>query len=369
MVTIHPSKIRLLLSCPQSGLGDINISEDSDAARLGRAVHEALSFKLDDDFHYGSISENYNVDYHEMMQLVYSGRKLWKEVLEPICPSPYIEYPMYADIESGISLEGTGDIIQLSDDGGSAIIADWKTDRKPGKTDYMPQLYGYAELVFRNFTYVRECKLILLWLRECSYTIETIKYDSRARRMFLEKLEKSIKTDNPYYSPGDHCQYCGRFYTCPGRQEKNKNAISILTSETLPVVPDKLAELIIMKQQIVKALGNFDNYLKETLENAGGFLELSDGRQIAFSERKSSAIDPVTAWEILEKHLEQEHIAKAVKLSLPKLKNAVAEGSERGKKKKAIESFVTELEESGALTYKKYNVIEIKEGKNDTQGE
>src|SRR4030042_5671960 len=160
---IRASKMPLFLTCPQSlkRAPEIPIDSDSEIARLGTAVHEAMAnYVMNNRVDAGELAEKHGVDLKELSILFAFGRQAWEE-LSPYFPTPEVEESMEATLNKVFCLRGRADVFQLATD--AIHIIDWKSGYK--KTNYWPQLLAYGYLAARQYG-VPKAIVTLVWLRD-----------------------------------------------------------------------------------------------------------------------------------------------------------------------------------------------------------
>jgi hypothetical protein len=360
MQILHPSSLPRLFACGQSSRGSLNIDEDSDAARLGSAVHAALARQIQGEIiNLIRIAEEFGVAQEAMTDLAIltaTGMKLWREVIAPWFRVPTAEQTMGINLTADIGLKGTADVIELFPEEHRGVIVDWKTDRKPGRRDYLPQVLGYAYLAMVNNPGITRITVALVWLRDKSITSEVITRSDadELRRVLVAAAEDP----NPQFDIGDQCDYCKRRYECPALAARAQSQAAIILQRPvteLPSDPKSLREMWQMSGVLDRAIKSGREWIKEQirlqLPTLDARIECEGGGSLGFAQKRIREIDPRKGIAVASKYMDDEGLASAVKLSRPALIKAARETAPEGMTKKAREEqFIADLQAAGAET-------------------
>ena len=389
-----PSKLDLVEKCPASyiddGELDINIDKVGAAATVGQAVH-AIAQKIvegevdtvDREFA-TEIAIKYGVeDYVEdVLSLGNAALSAWSgqdgaglngnfdtplcEIshrFEHQCKNPNTKRNAKIVISGRTDVEETFTIVDGGEERQYTIALDWKTGRKADARSYRAQMISYALLLFAENSSVEEVTIVIVWLRERSYSTITFKREE-VREWFKTFLRRSAFWDGKTFKPGDHCSWCRRFYDCPARAKMLNSIVEsvsgdgessmILSSSGELVDPDALYRAYSQGKVLERMLKDFFAQIKEEAAKRGGIPipGLSGDRGFIIKKRRGNAkIDPIKAWPILKDNFTDDEIAPLVSISKGKIVRAAMDKSPRGAKKKVADSIVWDLVDAGALSY------------------
>lgn len=277
------SALPRIMACPASSQApDIAISGDSEPARLGRAVHEAMTLVVNEGLRappdLTKIAENHGVeDLDELAMLVWFGVRTWQRISRE---TKVLAIEQYLDsLGDQLTLIGTPDIVCEADDG-SLIVVDWKSGYV--ERDYRNQIKGYLWLVSRKAEHdiFKGC---IVWLRTCE--VETFAMTRIQLNEWRDELLKAL--DNDAYSPGAHCEFCPLSHECAAKSALVRSTASELVSLEIGksvLSPKQIGELYPHKILLKRALDAYDEILKMTIREHGP-QPTGDGRILDLTKR------------------------------------------------------------------------------------
>jgi hypothetical protein len=204
---------------------EIPVEVQSPEARLGSAVHACLHRLLNgQEVDPAQAAEQWGVEAAQLEPLFFMGRQLWGQYAD-LLRILYVEEPLWADVEPGLELHGTADIIAHADKepGDPLVIWDWKSGSS--SADYWPQLYGYAFLALKSFPEATAVRVAVAWIRDRLVDIREIGLADLDD--WLGRLDESLRgREAGQYAPSpETCQFCRRRYECSGRQQLVRSSI------------------------------------------------------------------------------------------------------------------------------------------------
>ena len=261
---------------------------------------------------------------------------------------------MGANLTVEHGMVGTADVIEIFTDEHRAVIVDWKTDRQPGRRDYLPQMRAYAWLAMVNNPGIESVTIALIWLRDKSLVSENI---TRAEAdEFKDELVRTLDDPNPQFVVGDHCEYCPRRYNCQALIDRaTANTAIVLAHPTAepPTKPDDIRRLWMGCRDIERAVKAAREYCKEQIRrqipDLNSRVECPGGGSLGLKETHVRTIDPRLGIQVATRYMDDEALATAVKLSRPELIKRARETAPDGMTKKAREEeFIAALQSAGA---------------------
>jgi hypothetical protein len=375
--TIRCSSLDSLFACPQSVLADgaVNIDTAGEAAEIGAAVHTLLATHiatrgLGCDVA-GECARRGIADAEEEVgQLVLAGQRAWDE-LKQYFPQPKPEQFVSCQVTDKYTLAGTCDVLSAA--GKGAIFADWKT----GRVDegYHQQMFGYAYCCW-NMLGRPEAEIagVVVFLRHRYHRI--VKYTPARLREWEADLVRNVLSTPHSYSPGNQCAQCKVYAGCEARRQivagtlhammdppeptaqaahraflaTANQLLSGLTVENKsdPAVARALSELRFRLKLAGQAIENADSMIRQAVQRVGP-IPLENNTELALRDYEQKSLDPLKSLRVIRPHLSDADIAGAMKLSLPKLRDAVGSKHKRGEKKAAIALMEQELDAAGAI--------------------
>jgi hypothetical protein len=353
------SSLPRAMACPQSVAevpGALAIGGDSDASRLGVAVHELLADyvrtdKLPTNERKNEVAVKHGIadPAGDMHFLFWAGVEAWRELRDGFQPDPMVEMAM----EGGCDPKFTGHMDAAKDAGAVVRGLDWKSGRKP--TDYYPQMMGYIVLLFDNFPAAEKAILHTVWLREKMVDTITKTRDESAE---WYKEAASRLTSN-LYCPGEACRFCPRQTECLARTAMVRSTladltdadpqVSILTPETWAAIAPSLTEAWGRVELVESAIDRFKAVVREGVERFGPLTvtDKTELRLVPVNPKKS--LDTMKAWSVVSEQLTDAELADCTTVSLTDVQKIVSDKAARGQKKAAKETLLASLRTAGAV--------------------
>ena len=284
-----PSKSFIWVKCPLATLlnqGDESF--DSDAAIFGSECHELGQRLLEKALNITNYDEEpVSIEelkkklthYNEDMQTIADGYceavvNLYDYYKKKTGEQPLLYLETYLTMDFDESAGGTLDMgLYSSDEGGTIVIEDLKTGRKPvyaydhenGHINTQLGLYAiyFYESVIKGLYPVKNVKLIIHQpvinnINEYSLTLEELlKFKEE---VILPAVEKA-KVKNLEACPGNHCCYCAGRHVCVAYNESN-----LAIGESISKSPDSFSDKEI--EEILPKLDAFLKYAEDLKEYA-----------------------------------------------------------------------------------------------------
>jgi hypothetical protein len=329
----------------------VSITSSHEAATAGTAAHEAMRAVvsgLDPDL--DELARRHGVDRDELGRLVWYGRKIWTE-LAPSFPDPETEVTV-----TGGSLTGHVDLLSLYRSDPTLVLCDraagidWKSGRKD--SDYFHQVAGYAYCVLSEHSEVDEITFSVAWLRDCE--VETYVFTRVQLEAWRAGLVNAMDSPDDFRT-GPQCECCPRSTNCPALMAVVRRDVEMFSAEEPGALldgatPDQLIAVLRRAKSVAKFAEGAEKLIRERVR-ASGPLVGSDGTKIALVEEPGArVIDTALAWPVLQERLTDDEIAKAVKVSITKAQDAVAEKAPPRGKGAAKKELSEALDAAGAVT-------------------
>jgi len=349
MKRIHCSSLPRVLSCPASlRAAEVHIDAgDSDASRIGSAVHAALA-------HYvlggevpdlDALSLKFGVERAQVAPLFFIGRRILADY-EDAFTVDAVEVKAEDRIAPDIMIVGTGDIVGTTD-AGELLIWDWKSGVPTA--DHRAQLLGYAWL-WREKAKTGSAKLAICYLRDQSVEITDINMDEGLEE-FERMVADAVAHPDTYNPTWENCRFCGRQSDCPARRQLIRSAVldMAVSDKIEALAPADLAALYPKVKLLEQALTHYHATLRNVVTVNGPQLT-GDGRELRFQDRHRVEILLEPAWPVLlEQFGNVEVFTDALSVSRPALCDLVRGGVGRGQKGAAVDEFMLKLSQAGAL--------------------
>lgn len=328
--------------CPSSLEEAVHpISEHTDAADLGTALHKALEELIAGHVvDLKAIALAHHIDHGELADLYGYGAKAWLEIKEVFGEDGAVcEQDLSVDIGDGIVLTGHPDLVIAE------AIIDWKSGRVRYDTRW--QMEGYGRLTGKKYAYAA-------WLRER----DTDEFELMSAEDFDKSIKKQVSQIGKVYCPGDHCGLCLRKLECDARNIQMKQTVALFKAKPTSgmITKEDLVKAYPFYRQVQAAMKVYWDCLKSVVD-AEGSLDIGDGKELIKLNLSKESIDPRFGWDILSKHLTDEEMAKCVNVSKGTLEEVVKAKTERGKKEKAFAEVMGELRAAGAVSREPYHIM------------
>ena len=330
--------------CPQSRhKPEIEISNDSEPARLGSAAHKALAtFLRDERPDFEQIRNDFLLpDTNDLRFLFFTGKDAWDVLKEEYGTSVLCIERKINGVFGEIEFTGSADIIGESDGGKTLDIIDWKTGRV--ERNYNPQLklYGYMYNVMNNMQY-EKIRTFTVELREKE--IDMQEYSVADLQEFITEVEEVAYSDK--YNIGSWCGFCPRSTECEARAKSVQSLALAITGNNMPALtPETIAKYYGKVKDIMSFCERFREEGAEIIAKSGP-VPLEDGTILGLSTKKDSSIDTDKARELFGDSVALE----AAKLTKGKLMMVLTKDADN--KAQAKRDALALLEDAGAIEYK-----------------
>lgn len=368
--TVRCSALPRILSCPASARTPrVLVDQDSEAARLGTAVHERLYRQCVKGTHSPDafepklvIQNRYRLSdeaMDEYIWLVTRGREIWEQVggafdADSLCGELTMERDYAGE---GIRLSGHADVVGTVNKGQMLIVLDWKT----GRLDhvYRNQLVGYMALARHIFKRATSFKIVTAWVRYGNYDTTEISLDE------IMDLEAALdllpsKSRREYNPTPENCQWCPRWQTCAARRDYIKNAVATFGDAQGAGLdtPQKLAELWPMVSMLSKSIDQYKDAVKTAIKTHGP-LTLKIGDELRIKEQDQQKIELTTASAEILQQAGVDLYGLSLTLSKTPVLAAVAKAAGRGNGKNAKEAVLEKLDAAGAIRHSTVEKLEV----------
>jgi hypothetical protein len=352
LFTVRASQAPLAVQCGQSQRGELQVAEPDSTAALGSATHHILARWIGsgDWLQPDQVAALYGCDQEELAYLAEAGRSVWQR-LRQFYPAPLVEQRLSAELSDSLTLTGTIDVASMLPNG--VRVLDWKTGRI--HRDYRAQLLAYASLATRAFG-VDRAAVSIIYLRDADPREEWT-LTRKDLEEFEARLVASLTSET--YNIGDHCAFCLRAHSCPGRRALVSGAVGSLVGAAEPlsavIAGGRLGDLLDVCRAVETAAVRIRGELKEMAKN--GPIR-SNGTTVSLTQRERRSVDVKAGWGVLREWLGDD-LAGALAISLPDAQRVVAERTTRGSKGARKAAFAAALDEAGAIRRQTYDVLEI----------
>ena len=371
------SGMDLEMICAESSRIDgVRVSEPNETANEGTCLHEIMACRLSldrvDEQAETLIAEQYGLELTDIGWMAGVAWKLWNEgdlacglqALQTYFLDKEVEAPLSARLSDEFKISCTADLLSRK----QLIALDWKFGHKDRPNFHQAASECYALMQGAGeITADRPIMFITVWARLGRY--EIMQFTRADLDRWAETVLRNWKNGKGVFRPGEHCSYCSRQETCPGRAAQLESAVTALAPVITMAIEGQEIHLPMPHEQLyavdqtAKRIIAACEVIRKTVNSriwAEGAVDLGGGRAWGFVEQNAPAeISPLKAWPILQRYLKDEHIAKAMRLSKPKLLAAVRAYAPAGQKKILADALVSDLESVGAITQKKHGQLKI----------
>jgi len=389
--SIWPSGLAIIDACPGAAWGDndpVVVKSTGLPATIGSCVHKIGQDIVEQKLTSVPDLEPYLLEYDIeksrddvffpslFLSQAWSGYKgepgLSQYFPSPICEKKLEHTILAMDPATGrtyrFRFAGKADVLAFSAPTAtemptSAALIDWKSGDRDKAIAPLQQMWATAFIVAAKFKTIRTVKVSFVWLRDRN--VVTVEFTRDELRDFMLRFIKyKAFWDGRNYEKGDHCLYCPRLATCPGRMQLISSIASGLSSAEgapLSIITDEhgnlrstdvIARAIKQGRFLQKVLYSFfDELAVQLYESGAQAIEGEDGSWIGVTERAGkTSIAMEKAWPILVEMFSEEQVRAMSACSKSTLQKAVYESTEYGQKKAAMESLIGQLDEAGAVT-------------------
>lgn len=358
MKKVRSSSAPLLMICPQSDRGELDIDVDNDMGRMGDACHEAMaewvrSTTMPDierlcQVHRIEGSEK------ELAMLCGYGRAAWAELSDKF-PAPVVEQALEAKLSDELILTGHSDLYSLQSD--HVRVLDWKSGRV--RTNFYHQMASYGVLTTRSLG-VTSAKVTTVWLRYGEHETHNVQPHQLDRT--IDDLHSAIKSET--YSTGDHCCNCKRFGECKAQRQLVHGALGMVGELGEGYSPrDNAGKLHIAFGGLKSAQRAYERLrvsIRSDIERNNDEPILVQGGEFSLIPKcRKKLVDPRIWGPIATEYITQDQLADCMGKGLTALKTAVGANAERGQKGKRIAELIEKLESAGCIDENHYTELSL----------
>jgi len=356
--------------CPESARPPkLPIAEESAAARLGTAVHEALRQLAErgaiDWASVPEIATRHRVGEGDVRTLCALAAKMWP-TLAPSFPDALTEVPFETTFigRNGTRIRLTGHADLMSIRGTVARIGDFKTGRVD--IDHAQQMRAYAALALLENTELTEVTVTVIWIRDGeieNYTMRADELSSWTRGL----IERVAETDGAYH-PGRHCTFCPRSHECEAATALVRRDVAAISSreivaraeaELSTMAPADIIELHRKADMVKRYAYRVDDAIKAHVVAHGDVI--ANGVRLTVDTIQKRELDPVTAWPVLEAAgFTDRDFANCMDLKISKVERTIAERVGRGSGAAAVRDIAAKLDEAGAVSVRESHMLKEK---------
>lgn len=370
---IHCSELPRIMECSASIIKpELRVDGNNDDARLGTAVHSALSIMVrGGSTDLDHLAKVHLVDVDSLRILYFAGMRVWESEFKATHAVIATEVNRRTMLQCGddyeVQLMGSADVecrIPNADEPSLAII-DWKT----GSTvrDASAQVKGYALMTSAEYPAHRvQCHTVYLRGDASSNNdpiIETVTITpDDARAQIVDGLSRAFRNQNRFSPSYESCAYCPRQINCAGRTALVHQAINNLNAAETKMdkmTPLELAALYPQAKLLEKVLEHFHATLRNAVAVAGS-IATPDGKTLTIQQCERSEIDLTEGWKTLvDQFGTVRAFLPALKVSKSDLCDMVKSSAGRGEKGKAVDAFIEKLAAAGAIRKSTYTALAV----------
>ena len=357
------------MGCPASAQRpDIAIDTSEESADIGRAVHEALAWLIEEDAHrpvsganeadlFG-ISAKHGAPDGDVKMLAWAGWKMWKQIDESLTDIQ-LEQSMEVTSKRGYRLTGTADVMALmSGRPDTLVIFDWKSGRR--ESNPFDQLKGYALMGSMLRPAISRAIVSVGWLR--TGMIESHSFSLDDMTAFDIELSEALTSSSPVFKPSaETCLFCPRKADCPGRRQIVASAgldMAAASGESAnAMTPAALGALWPRSRMLKKVLEDYEDAVRIAVMDAGGRMDCDCGT-LAFVESSRSTI----FWnqDVLAPYIAPEVMQRLrPTIGNGQLKDAIGESAPNGLKGKRIKEALGALDAAGCIEEKTFPKLQF----------
>jgi hypothetical protein len=338
-MNLRCSSLPLFMKCAASLRGDVNVSEWFPETVLGTAAHDAAARMVAGTVvDLEAIATLHGVDQGELGGLFVAASRAWKSLRpqDGQGATTHAEIPMSMMV-GDIMITGQADVVVDYGPGDAVRVIDWKSGRRDA--DHREQIMGYCALALEAYPQADGAMGTISWLR----TQEHETYSMNRRDLVAWKERLAVQVRDTSFKVGNHCQYCPRKHTCPGREDMQRGALAVVMGTRAALLremtPAKQLEIYRQAKQITNIAYDVINEVKAIVGESGP-IEGTD-TTLALVEESRRTIDALKAWPIMQRYLTDAQIAEAITIQVTALTGAAG-----GARKQLFD----ELETAGAIT-------------------
>lgn len=349
------SSLPLLAACPAAAQSDgWIVDRPSEAADLGTAVHDLLAARISGRlWNIEAAARRHQVDHSELERLFWWGWRSWSELLAPHFPDPQTEMAVSWLSPNGVLLTGHIDVASLL--ATEVRVCDHKSGR--AYVDPWHQVRGYCWLLMQHKLEAEHAYGAYIRVRDEESFAERFSREELAA--WWERVEDGLLNRQHVYNPGARCSHCVRRLACPAKPAFVERSIAEVAAfgDVAPMMLGAVYDAIKVAENACDAAREA---LKVMAKEAGGELDLGDGRALKIIAQRQQQIDPRIGLPVLRDHLDEDAIAIATTIGKSKLETAIRATAGSGQKYLAVKDVFDHLISEGAITYKATERLECR---------
>jgi len=384
---LRPSRMDCAMICPGSHYPEegeplIEIVGD-DASPIGKAGHEYLSqyVKTGEFPDMESIALKYKVTVDQIKFVCFAAREFFDTLVETydveawdsevgVATDPILPGPEFSD-DDAFALEGTGDVVGITRDKTTGIVADLKTGfvNFPHKHQVKCYAKGVRDKLRRYGIEIERVIGLIGWARDRE--IQVFEWTAGELDDYADEIVKTIcEWDGVKYTVGAHCMFCRRHASCKARAlelrsgyrlmlvdvEDDKHDLDVVSGETFATAWE-------MSKLIPNVVEQWRARIKERIRTTGP-IDMGNGKVLDVVERNIAAeIDTVEAAKVLKAGFafSDDDVLSVCKIGKKDMEDLIGSRAPRGQKGKAKQAVVEALKEKGALVPRTSPTLTVKD--------
>lgn len=354
-LTIRASRMPLALLCPPSLDAPYDLNIDTEAARLGNAVHEHNAKRIEnpsfvpDDEYFRLLTVKYSLtEESDLKRLCFNSWKLWLEIKgKNWFIKPKVEKAHQVTI-GDITYTGHLDVSDYQ------LQTNFVADHKTGflDHDYSSQIKVYGLLSFDMYPDTHQCYTVVP--RPRYFTIDQMPYTRDELMAWHEYVQNRLLNERSAFNAGTHCSFCPRRLTCAAYRDWVQSAFELLSGPvkndlTVHSDPKQIEAVYSARLALDKLQKETQAVLRTLAEANRGSLPLTDGYELRIESEIHKKIKYKQALPVLQERFQPDEIAEFVEVRKTKLMDHVYKSTGKGQKKHAAEELMSALEAADAV--------------------
>lgn len=325
------------------------VEQENETSLLGTLVH-ALCEKLvaTGSYDLAELKQRLNEEDYERASMLFNNfLTVWRAA------EGYMRRP---ETESDFSVELshcvlTGHIDARSVEDERAFILDYKTGRQHEDHYHQMAAYAYGTWADKGKPEKYTVYVTSVYLEDTAVK----PYEFTAQQLLEWEKELAIKILDTRYTAGRKCAFCQLQDSCPAYRVYGANARGyLLANDNIPMptwdamTPEDRGAIVDAMYVLEKAIDRVKLGLRNLVRTKGA-VNIGGGKEYVLVEQKERQIDVVKAMPVLVKRIGREAVYRNSRLPLDTVLSEVAGRALKGKKGKAKEELLEELDKAGAI--------------------
>lgn len=356
------SGLPVFWQCPSSQLPcEHPYNPESDAAALGKAVHEALAMMVTGPPYpdLATLAGKHDVELDELSRLYATGRDAWERLERYLAPGSETKTEQRLEMR-GMPFTGTADVLTLTQT--QLVCVDWKSGRI--RTDVRAQVLGYL-CIARALHGPRDVyRCVVAWLQYDD--IETHDFTDGDLNAFMANYHDKVRDIGKAYAPGAACRYCQRQLVCKAKQEFVQST-ALAVSDCIRYgkklfTPERMGEVYERVKLLEKAIEQFKDAVKLHVAEHGG-LDLPNGKRLVERHYQRNIYDPRASWKVLtQKHgFSADEMAQVMSVSATAVKRLIGQKVGQGEKGHAQQAALQDIQDEQGIRSVSYSkMVQVK---------